>query len=87
MSVLPAFRTLSLLRVKAWIYNAAVIDLDEGEIKAGFSIGAFRSIIDGYSNALEDYETYLREQWRGVEFMSDKSRMNRFVTALIPNGY
>lgn len=78
------FSHLCKLAVKAYIYNQYIIDLDEGEIYAGHELGAFRSIIEGYSDADEQYHEYLRTTWSAVAWMNDAKAHTDLIRMQIP---
>lgn len=81
-----SFKNLSMLcvlGVKAYIYNKLIIAINNGYLSGGQDLGMFKSIIDGYSSAEEDYRTYLREVWAGVAYMNDTTRYNRLLGSMI----
>ena len=73
------FSKLVEYAVKSYIYNELVIDIDVNEVVGGFSIGQFKSIIDGYSDAEQNYQDYLTNTWQKVAFMNDEYAMKKFV--------
>lgn len=81
------FSKLCTLACKAYIYNNYIIQLDEGEIKAGHELGAFKSIIEGYSESLEEYQTYLHEVWEGVAYMNDAKQHIDLIRVQIPGRF
>lgn len=88
MSHLPmrayfAFKKLVILAVQAHIYNEYIVTMDMGEIHAGQQLGTFKNIIEGYSSANEDYETYVTTTWSKVALMSDDRQYNEFLRAKI----
>jgi hypothetical protein len=68
----PEFTKLCTYAVKSYIFNELHIKLDRGRIERGHEIGAIKSLIDSYSDAEENYWTYLMEQWAGVAIHSDR---------------
>lgn len=78
-----AFSRLCSLAVKAYIYNEIIIDVDEGRIKGGFEIGVFRSILEGYSDAMEEYIEYRDTTWIKVAQMNDPETYSRFARMII----
>lgn len=74
---------LCTLGVKAYIYNKLIIAINNGYLSGGQDLGMFKSIVDSYSSAEEDYRTFLREVWAGVAFMNDTTRYNRFLSGMI----
>lgn len=82
----PQFSKLCTFAVKSFIYNELVIGLDRGRIERGHEIGAFKSIVDGYSDAEENYWTYLTEEWAGVAIHSDRLTYNDLLAIQINPG-
>jgi hypothetical protein len=66
-----AFGELVTLATKAYIYNTLVIDLDEGAIKGGASLGRIREIVDQYADANQMYKEYLTTKWQRIGMMND----------------
>jgi hypothetical protein len=73
------FTELAVLGAKAYIYNEYRVRLDEGRVKGGFELGVFREIVEGYSDAREQYNEYLREIWRRVAHMNDRESYERLI--------
>jgi hypothetical protein len=68
------FADLVVLAAKAAIYNKLVILLDEGQIKAGASVGRFREVVDGYADANQMYREFLHDKWRVVATINDTQK-------------
>lgn len=73
------FAELVVLATKAAIYNKLVILLDEGQIKAGASIGRFREIVDGYADANQLYSEYLHDKWRVSAVCNDTQKYRQIL--------
>lgn len=69
--------------VKSYIYNEFIIELDQGVLQGGFQIGAFKNIIEGYSDAEQNYRDYLREKWEVVAAMSDSVTYDRYIGLIV----
>lgn len=67
-----AFAKLCILAVKSYIYNELVVALDQGHLKFGQEIGVIKSYIEGLSDAEENYQTYLHEEWSGVATINNR---------------
>lgn len=67
------FSKLCEFAVKSFVYNELIVKLDRGRIERGHEIGTIKSIIESYSDAEENYQTFLKEQWSGVAIHSDRS--------------
>jgi len=71
------FAEAVFLATKAYIYNALVVELDQGVISGGAELGAIRNIIESYSDADQQYEEFLHEKLMGVLMMSDMESSRR----------
>lgn len=80
------FSKLCTFAVKSYVYNELVVGLDRGRVERGHEIGAFKSIIDGYADAEENYLTYLTEEWAGVAIHSDRLTYNDLLAVQINPG-
>lgn len=69
--------------VKAYIYNALVVEIDQGELAGGQTLGIFKEIIQGYSEAEENYQDYLKTVMQQVMMMSDNMSYHRFMKLVI----
>ena len=78
-----AFADLVTFAVKAYIYNEYIIAMDMGELFAGQQLGRFKEIIDGYADAEELYQTYIREKWTKISFMNDTESYQRHLKKII----
>lgn len=72
-----------ILACKAYIYNKLIIPVNSGYLASGQDLGMFKSILESYSEAEADYNTFLRERLGAVLFMNDTTRHNRFISSLI----
>lgn len=68
----PQFSKLCILAVKSYIYNTLLVRLDEGFLKRGQELGVIRRYVEGLSDAEENYQTYLREEWGAVSLINDR---------------
>lgn len=66
-----SFATLCVLATKAYIYNKMIVALNSGYLSGGQDLGTFKMIIDGYSEAQEQYQLYLTGTWGATAFMND----------------
>lgn len=80
------FSKLCEYAVKSYVYNELIIKLDRGRIERGQEIGAIKSIIDGYADAEENYQTFLKEQWAGVAIHSDRATYEALLHIQIDPG-
>ena len=78
-----AFSLLCVLATKAYIYNKLIVALNSGYLSSGQDLGVFKSIIESYSDAEEQYRTYLNEKIGAILYMNDTTRHNRFIASMI----
>ena len=76
------FGQLCVWACKGYIYNNYSIALDEGQIKFGVNINQFKNLVDGYSDAFDNYEQMIEEKWRKVMVMNDKQRSLRVIAGI-----
>lgn len=77
------FSNLVTLAVKAYIYNEYIVEMDMGELHGGQSLGVFKTLIEGYADAEELYQTYLLEKWQKVALMNDVESYTRLLRSVI----
>lgn len=77
------FSLLCVLGVKAYLYNKLIVAINSGYLASGQDLGMFKSILESYSDAEEQYRTYLKEVWGPTAYMCDNTRFNRFLGGLI----
>lgn len=75
--------TLCTLGVKAYIYNKLIIPMNSGFLSGGQELGIFKSLVEEYSSAEEDYNTFLKEVWTPVAYMNDTTRYNRLLSSML----
>ena len=78
-----AFAQLVEYAVKAYIFNEYVVQMDIGELYGGQTLGRFKDIIDGYADAEELYQTYLRENMEKIFLMNDTEQFTRFMRSIV----
>lgn len=78
-----AFSKLIELAVKAYIYINAQIPMDRAFIHAGSELGRFKEIVDGYSDANEQYETHFNEVWRKTAYLNDYNAHRRHCQRIL----
>lgn len=72
-----------ILACKAYIYNKLIIAVNSGYLASGQDLGMFKSILESYSDAENEYRTYLQEKLGAILFMNDTTRYNRLVTSML----
>lgn len=78
-----AFTEMVILAVKAYIYNRTIIELDEGAIRGGASLGRIREIVDSYADANTMYKEYMRDMWRKKGVMANKDQHRRLLRYVV----
>lgn len=73
------FSELVILATKAHIYTRTIIQLDEGAIRGGASLGRIREVVDSYADANQMYREFLRDQWRKAGVMANRDQHRRLM--------
>ncbi len=73
------FSELCVHAVKSYIYNNLIVKLDNAYLSGGQELGAIRNLVESYSDAEENYMTYLSEVWTKTAYMNDTIRHDRFI--------
>lgn len=73
------FSYLCILAVKAHIYRKLRRQLDRGYLEGGQELGAIKEIVMEYSDASEQYRTYLKEVWAEVAAHTDQETNERLI--------
>lgn len=68
----PQFSKLCELAVKSYIYNELLVKIERGYLERGQELGVIKTYVDGLSDAEENYQTYLREEWGVVATVNDR---------------
>lgn len=77
------FSNLVTLAVKSFIYNEYIVEMDMGELHGGQNLGVFKTIVEGYADAEELYQTYLMEKWQKVALMNDNESWTRLLRQVL----
>jgi hypothetical protein len=80
------FAKLVEYAVKAYVYINNQIPMDRAYIHAGAELGRFKDVVDSYSDANENYQTYLNEVWRRVALLNDPIASQRHLKMLLGGG-
>jgi hypothetical protein len=48
------------------------LTLERGYLEHGQELGAVKNYVDGLSDAEENYQTYLEENWAAISVMNDR---------------
>ncbi len=78
------FNKLVVLATKAHIYNQLVLEQDYAFIHAGQELGVLKDILNGYSEANQEYTEFLNGDWRKVAYMNDAEQMRRITGYSFP---
>lgn len=81
------FSKLCLLATKAWIFKNTIVEMDKAYIEGGVEVGRIKEIIDGYSDANQEFDDFIQEKWRKIQRMTDKPRRMNYLNGLITKGF
>lgn len=82
-TVVQRFSEMCLLATKAYIYNKLKVPMDMGELIGGQPLGAFKEIVDGYSDAREQYQDFLLNKWKRIAIFNDPMAKRRHLRLLM----
>lgn len=74
---------LVLEATKAYVYRVLVIEMGRGELEAGYQLGVFKDVVDGYADAEQNYQDFLKATWRRVNQLNDPRRRRHAHRLLI----
>lgn len=74
---------LAILAVKMYIYNKLIIPINSGYLSGGQELGVFKSVLESYSEAAEQYKIFLRTIWTPVAYMNDAKWHHDFISMMI----
>jgi hypothetical protein len=80
------FARLCILAVKSYIYRTLIIKIDRGYLQGGQELGAFKTMVERYEDAEEQYVTFLKEKWQAIAFMNDGASYHSFLKSMINPG-
>jgi hypothetical protein len=81
------FARLCELAIKADIYNRNIVAMDQGILQSGQELGSFRTIVESYSDAQENYWTYFNEEWQGVLRAGDFEANMKYIKLALGGRY
>lgn len=73
------FAEMVALACKGHIYNTLVIDIDEGQIRGGATIGRIREIVDQYADANQMYWEYLTTRWKKISKLNNTEQYRKIL--------
>lgn len=73
------FAEMVVLAVKAHVYNTLIIDLDEGLIRSGATLGRVREIIDSYADANTMYNEFVDVKWAKLAIIQDTDKYRKII--------
>lgn len=76
------FANLVVWATKSYLYSNHMIEVDEGLLQGGQSLGVYRDILSSYSDAEERYNE-LKEEWRQIAIYNDPNQRRRQRQAMI----
>lgn len=84
--VYPSFAKLCILAIKAYLYNKLIVMMGDHYLQRGQELGIFKSIVEGWDGAAEEYFTYLKEEWAAVAYFNNEDQSNRLLQYMISPG-
>lgn len=73
------FSELVEYAVKSWIYTNTIVSIDRAYVDGGADIGSIKDIIEGYSDAEQNYKDFLSKNWSSVSILNDPEQHERMV--------
>ena len=73
------FSELAVAAAKAYIYNTLVIDVDEGVIRGGKTVGRFREVLDSYQDQLQIYDELIDGKFQKIALMNDTEAYRKIM--------
>ena len=80
------FAKLCEYAAKRYIYTNLDISVDRAELEGGASIGRFADRLREYSDAAEEYDRLLEEEWYGATVYDNPISKESFITSMIGPG-
>lgn len=81
------FGDLCFLAAKAHIHNTLLVQLDGGFIRHGAEYPTIKGIVEGYSEAANEYRELLNTKWRNVAALVDRNRHANHIRSMIPGNW
>lgn len=78
-----AFSELVLWATKSYIYRTLVLSMGMAQLQTGYQLGVYKDTVDGYQDAEESYQDYLKSTWRRVSQLNDPKRRRHAHRLLI----
>jgi len=82
-TAIQRFSEMCVLATKAYIYNTLKIPMDMGQLVGGMQLGAFKEIVDSYSDAAQLYQEFLLHKWKRIAILNDPMAKKRHVRILM----
>lgn len=80
------FAMLSVIAVKAYLYNTLIIKINQGYLSGGQELGQFKSTLESYEGCWQEYNVFLKEVWTSTAFMNETPRFHRLIKSMINPG-
>jgi hypothetical protein len=77
------FARLCEYATKAYIYNKLIIEVGMAQLVGGQELGKFKEVLEGYSDATENYMTFLDDIWKVSQTLSDPNQKRRHLKMLV----
>ena len=77
-SAIPTLAKLIMLATRQWCYNNLIIDVDRAVQETGMDINSFKTIIEEYRDASQQFEETL-VQWKGTALLDPEVRRRLLI--------
>lgn len=81
------FGKLCLFAAKMDIYNKMIVKMNAGELMFGQELGSIRDIITSYSDAEENYNTFIEEVWYTKMVSADHEAQKTLLKLQLGGGF
>lgn len=76
----PRVADLAVFATKQYIYNQLIFDMDSGKIENGMEFGAFRNVVEGYSDAGQMFDDTLPAMKRALVHNDDVGNRYNYMS-------
>ncbi|EBX3776483.1 hypothetical protein DRV66_09465 [Salmonella enterica subsp. enterica serovar Chester] len=76
----PVVADMALYATKQYIYNKMIFDMDSGRLENGMEFGAFKNVIEGYSDAGEMFNDNLPRLQRAMVHNDDSGNRYNYMS-------
>ncbi len=77
----PYFGQFAVYATKGYIHTNSVIEMDRAFLQGGLDLNSFKTVIDGYADAWENYKDYFSKTIKKVFIYNDPESSRRMLSA------